>query len=73
MALLDSLSQRLTIQKLIKDSTFMEQLATIEKQFDAYMAEGEQKSGPRISYFCMEYGLHASFQALFRRTRSVGG
>ena len=61
IALLDNLSQS-DYRKLIKDSAFMEQLAAVEEQFDAYMAEGEQKSGPHISYFCMEYGLHASFK-----------
>ena len=61
IALLDQLDQD-DYTKLINDTAFMERLKQVLDRFDAYMAEEKKPGQPRISYFCMEYGLHASFK-----------
>ena len=61
IALLDQLNQD-DYTKLTQDEVFMERLNQVVATFDAYMAEEKKKGQPRISYFCMEYGLHASFK-----------
>lgn len=43
--------------RLEKNAEFVEKLNTIERDFDAYMKEGEHKKGKKIGYFSMEYGL----------------
>ena len=61
IALLDQLGQD-DYTKLTQDKAFMERLEEVLSSFDAYMAEKKKKGQPRISYFCMEYGLHSSFK-----------
>ena len=61
IALLDQLNQA-DYTKLTQDKAFMKRLNQVLATFDAYMAENKKKGQPRISYFCMEYGLHASFK-----------
>ena len=61
IALLDQLDQA-DYTKLTQDQDFMKRLKQVVTTFDAYMAEKKQEEQPRISYFCMEYGLHASFK-----------
>ncbi len=46
--------------KLEKDTEFMSRLKTISKAFDAYMAKASEKTGTKVAYLCMEYGLHES-------------
>lgn len=61
IALLDLLNYE-DFQRLEADGAFMEKLARIGERFNSYMEEGNHKQGSKIGYFCMEYGLHASFK-----------
>ena len=61
IALLDQLDQA-DYTKLIEDQAFMKRLTRVVATFDKYMAVKKKKGLPRISYFCMEYGLHSSFK-----------
>ena len=61
IALLDQLDQQDYVD-LIGDAAFMKQLKAVLKTFDAYLGEEKKPGQPRIGYFCMEYGLHASFK-----------
>ncbi len=61
IALLDQLDQQDYVD-LTGNAAFMKQLKAVLKNFDAYLAEEKKSGQPRISYFCMEYGLHASFK-----------
>ena len=61
IALLDQIDQD-NYTKLTKDKAFMKRLNQVVANFDAYMAAEKKKGQPRISYFCMEYGLHSSFK-----------
>ncbi len=61
IALLDQLDQQDYVD-LTGNAAFMKQLKAVLKAFDAYLAEEKKPGQPRISYFCMEYGLHASFK-----------
>ena len=59
IALLDDIS----IEKahdLLKSSDFMAHMKRVHKAFKTYMEPAKSKTGPRIGYFCMEYGLHQS-------------
>ncbi len=60
VALLETLDPQ-RMQELVKDKGFIKQLKSVEKQFDAYLAE-PQKKGPKLAYFSMEYGLHISLK-----------
>lgn len=60
VALLETIEPQ-RIQELAKDKTFLKQLKSVEKQFDAYLAEPPRK-GPKLAYFSMEYGLHISLK-----------
>lgn len=58
-----SLLNSLTYQRFLeleKDSGFMGKLQNIFQGFQKYMALNNSKSGPKIAYLCMEYGLHES-------------
>ena len=46
--------------QLEKDDIFMSHLETISRTFDDYMAKASKKTGPKVAYMCMEYGLHES-------------
>jgi len=59
MAILDKVSIK-RFNELAKNREFLEKLDKVMREFNAYMAEKEHKSGPSIAYFCMEYGLDAS-------------
>lgn len=61
IALLDHLDQA-DYDKLTEDKSFMKRLKQVTDAFDTYMAQKKKKGQPRISYFCMEYGLHSSFK-----------
>lgn len=60
IALLDHLNYE-DFQRLEKNKEFMEKLEGISDRFNRYMSR-EKKYGPRVAYFCMEYGLHSSFK-----------
>lgn len=60
VALLETLAPQ-RMQELAKDKSFIKQLKSVEKQFDAYLAEPKKK-GPKMAYFSMEYGLHISLK-----------
>ncbi len=47
-------------QALAKDEHFMNQLRSVHQKYLAYLQKKEEKQGPKIAYFCMEYGLHIS-------------
>lgn len=61
VALLESLSPE-RIDALQKDKDFSKRLKSVEKDFDAYLAEKQAPNQPRIAYFSMEYGLHISLK-----------
>ena len=61
IALLESLTYS-QLQALEKNPDFMARLKEVLKHFDAYMAQGANKKGPKIAYFSMEFGLHESVQ-----------
>ncbi len=60
IALLDILDYE-EYQKLLSDISFMKKLGEINASFESYM-QAPAKKHPSIAYFCMEYGLHASFK-----------
>lgn len=61
VAILEGLSYD-KAKKLESNKTFMARLKKVEKAFDTYMAKKPAKGSPKISYFCMEYGLHISLR-----------
>ncbi|MCM1169698.1 MAG: alpha-glucan family phosphorylase [Bacteroides sp.] len=61
LALLSSLSAG-ALQQLQQDGEFLNELQEVYARFEAYMAEGKRKQGPKVAYFCMEYGLHESLK-----------
>ncbi len=61
VALLDGLSAQ-RIKALMADTDFMARLAKVYADFEAYMAEGAHKTGPKVAYFSMEFGLHESLK-----------
>ncbi len=50
------------ITELSRDKTFLKQLKSVEKAFDAYLDEPVRRPSPKIAYFSMEYGLHISLK-----------
>ncbi len=60
IALLDILSYD-GYQRLLNDPDFMKKFHDVEDRFHKYMKEPKKKD-LSIAYFCMEYGLHASFK-----------
>ena len=61
IALLSGLST-FRLQQLQEDPVFLGLLDSVYQRFSAYMEEGKQKKGPKVAYFCMEYGLHESLK-----------
>ncbi|MDR0694285.1 MAG: alpha-glucan family phosphorylase [Prevotellaceae bacterium] len=49
-------------KELEKDELFVKKLTAVYRHFSAYMAEKGKGKGAHISYFSMEYGLHASLK-----------
>lgn len=45
------------MQELASDDTFLQKLDEVYREFEEYMNARENPEGPKISYFCMEYGL----------------
>jgi phosphorylase/glycogen(starch) synthase len=48
--------------ELEKDKAFLKRLDDTYDRFEAYMAQKSEQKGPKIAYFSMEYGLHASLK-----------
>ncbi len=61
IALLDKVSYK-RYQELEKDKQFLQMLTEVHEAFFAYMEDKKHLTGPRISYFSMEYGLHSSLK-----------
>lgn len=61
LALLSQLNAT-RFQGLQQDEVFMEHLDRVYDRFTQYMEEGKRKQGPKVAYFCMEYGLHESLK-----------
>lgn len=61
IAFLDTISMS-RFQELENDQDFIKQLNTVYTHFQAYMSKKVTMQGPKIGYFCMEYGLHSSLK-----------
>lgn len=61
VALIENLDQA-RLNELAEDKDFLQRLKTVEKDFDAYLAEPMRENEPRVAYFSMEYGLHISLK-----------
>ncbi len=61
IALLDSLSLA-RLQELEADGDFIARMNAVYDNFRGYMAKKKVDARPRIAYFSMEYGLHASLK-----------
>ncbi len=61
IAMLDRLSYK-RLQELEKDEAFLAKLDATYAALKTYMAEKKSQKGPKIAYFSMEYGLHASLK-----------
>ncbi len=61
IAFLDRLSYA-RFTELEKDREFLAKLDGVYARLEAYMAEKRDAKGPKIAYFSMEYGLHASLK-----------
>lgn len=47
-------------QELAMDSDFLAKLQRVKTGYENYIKAKEERKGPKIAYFCMEYGLHIS-------------
>lgn len=45
------------LKKLQRNKTFMSKLQQVGERFENYIEERSKPKGPKIAYFCMEYGL----------------
>ena len=61
LALLDKISLK-KYRQLEKDEEFLSKLDNVYAHFTEYMAGKEDRKGPSIGYFCMEYGLDTSLK-----------
>lgn len=59
IAVLDEMSAD-RAQELLEDKDFMKKLKSVSKAYQKYMDEKAKASGPKVAYFCMEYGLQIS-------------
>ena len=48
--------------ELEKDKVFMARMAVVSDQLAKYLEDRVSLEGPKIAYFCMEYGLHDSLK-----------
>jgi glycogen phosphorylase/synthase len=46
------------LKDLSSNKAFIDKLQKVTGKFDDYMSKGENKTGPSIAYFSMEFGLH---------------
>ena len=49
-------------RELAKDSDFLGRLDAVYANYTGYMAQKLERKGPRIAYFCMEYGIDTSLK-----------
>ena len=61
IALLDKLSYP-DLKRLAEDAGFTSRMDAVYREFHEYMNEYDRIVQPRIAYFSMEYGLHASLK-----------
>ena len=61
LLLLDKIPLK-TYRKLEADEAFLARMDAVYSEFAAYMAEKDSRSGARIAYFCMEYGIDTSLR-----------
>lgn len=61
IALLDRLSYS-QLKDLVANEEFLAELDKVYSDFEAYMAAKDGGKRPKIAYFSMEYGLHASLK-----------
>lgn len=61
VALLDDLSTE-RAQALQADPDFVARMKKVHRAFRDYMDKAPAKTGAKIGYFCMEYGLHQSLR-----------
>ena len=47
---------------LEQDGEFLSRLDAVYAEFEAYMAEKDTRTGARVAYFCMEYGIDTSLK-----------
>ena len=57
ISLIESLTYQ-DLQKLSKNTKFLEKLHTATEHFDGYMAKAAEKPSKTVAYFSMEFGLH---------------
>jgi alpha-glucan phosphorylases len=61
LLLLDKIPLKL-YRKLERDEAFLARLDAVYSEFAAYMAEKDSRTGARVAYFCMEYGIDTSLK-----------
>ena len=61
MEILDKVSLN-RYMELARDNGFLDRLAAVMGEFNAYMAEKNARTEPSVGYFCMEYGLDSSLK-----------
>ncbi|MDD2594636.1 MAG: alpha-glucan family phosphorylase [Bacteroidales bacterium] len=61
LALLDMISLK-QYKELEKDDVFLQKLDNVYKLFSDYMEGKNERKGPNVAYFCMEYGLDTSLK-----------
>lgn len=61
IALLDALTLT-RLKELAADEKFLAELDSVYSEFKSYMAAKDGGKRPKIAYFSMEYGLHASLK-----------
>ena len=49
-------------QELEKDNLFLEKLNYVYEHFNAYLKKREERKGPSIAYFSMEFGIHSTLK-----------
>lgn len=49
-------------KELSSDESFLAKLDLVYEHFNQYMAQKQERKDPKISYFCMEYGLDTSLK-----------
>ncbi|MBO4447620.1 MAG: alpha-glucan family phosphorylase [Bacteroidales bacterium] len=61
MVILDKVSLK-RYKQLAGDEEFLSKLRKVMERFTAYMRLKEERKGPKVAYFCMEYGLDSSLK-----------
>jgi phosphorylase/glycogen(starch) synthase len=61
IALLDKIDLK-RYKELEKDSDFLQRLDSVYADYCSYMKGKKDRKGPKVAYFCMEYGLDTSLK-----------